>query len=397
MVSPAQYNRDGNPLRLPPTIRSCFMHPESLLAHAGYDGDSETSAVIPPIHLATTFARDTETSMPGEYFYSRASNPTRQAFESLMTGLEKGERSFAFSSGMAAAAAVFGCLYPGARVVLPSDMYFGVRKLANDHLARWGVIIDVVDMKDLDATADAIGMGCDLVWIETPSNPMVDIVDIEEISRLARDAGAVSVVDGTWTTPLIQKPLDLGAHAVVHSATKYLSGHSDVLGGVVVIGADFPWPDVLQTQQQTVGSVMDPFSAWLAMRGMRTLAVRLAAQCRNATAISEMLSTAPGVSIVHYPGLASHPGHDLAARQMAAFGGMLSFELEGGQERAMDVIKRCRIFRAATSLGGTESLIEHRASIEENSMTPEGLIRISAGIEHSDDLLHDLARALGMD
>jgi cystathionine gamma-synthase len=373
------------------------MHPESLLAHAGYDGDSETSAVIPPIHLATTFAREAESSMPGEFFYSRASNPTRQAFESLMTRLEEGEQSFAFSSGMAASAAVFACLYPGARVILPSDMYFGVRKLANDHLARWGVVLDVVDMKDLDATAEAIHAGCDLVWIETPSNPMVDIVDIAAISRLARDAGAVSVVDGTWTTPLIQKPLDLGAHAVVHSATKYLSGHSDVLGGVVVVGHDFPWPDVLKSHQQTVGSVMDPFSAWLAMRGMRTLAIRLASQCHNAMALSAMLAATQGVERVHYPGLKTHAGHELAARQMRAFGGMLSFEVEGGRDRAMEVVRRCRLFKAATSLGGTESLIEHRASIEENSTTPEGLIRVSAGIEHSEDLLHDLARALGID
>jgi cystathionine gamma-synthase len=370
------------------------MHPDTLLAHAGYAGDSETSAVVPPIHLSTTFCRDTDSSLPGAFVYSRAANPTRELFESLMAQLERGAQALAFASGMAASTAVFSCLYPGARVLLPSDLYYGVRKFAHSHLARWGVTVEAVDMKDMDATEDAIRNGCDLVWVESPSNPMVDIVDIAAVASIARNHGAVVIVDGTWTTPLIQRPLELGAHAVVHSVTKYLSGHSDVLGGVVVTGPDFPWPDVLSSHQQTAGAVLDPFSSWLAMRGLRTLAVRLTTQCRNASAIARHLTAVPRVRAVHYPGLESHPGHLLAARQMTDFGGMLSFEVEGGRRRALDIIGRCRVFKAATSLGGTESLIEHRASIEEDSPTPEGLIRISAGIEHTDDLLDDLARAM---
>lgn len=371
------------------------MKAETLLAHAGYDSDESTGSVIPPIHLSTTFQRDTAGEYAHGFVYSRAANPTRRQFEALMTQLEGGAGALAFSSGMAACSGIFSCLEPGSRVLIPEDLYYGVRKVLTDVFSRWDVEFATVDMTDLAAVEMELGARCDLVWIETPSNPMLDIVDISAVADLARRTGSTVVVDGTWTTPLLQRPLEMGAHAVVHSVTKYLSGHSDVLGGVVVTASDFPWGDRLESVHASYGAVLDPFSCWLAMRGLRTLAVRLASQCHNAFALATHLAAHQNVVAVYYPGLAFHPGHDVATRQMSAFGGMLSFEVDGDEHRARDVVNRCRVFKRATSLGGTESLIEHRASIEENSTAPGALIRVSAGIEHTDDLLHDLLHALG--
>jgi cystathionine gamma-synthase len=371
------------------------MNLATLLAHAGFDADPQTGAVVPPIHLATTFQRDADGEYSAGYAYSRASNPTRDHFEKLITELEGGDAAFAFASGMAAVNALFAMLRPGARVVLPEHLYYGVRKLAAEVYSGWGVSFVAVSMVDRESVSREIGQGCDLLWIETPSNPMVEVVDITELATLGRDAGALVAVDGTWTTPIIQKPLQMGAHIVIHSVTKYLSGHSDVLGGVAVIGHDFPEPERFRMVQQTTGGVLDPFSAWLAMRGLRTLSVRLRAQCENAMALARELAGHEAVVKVHYPGLVNHPGHHIAKRQMQAFGGMLSFEVRDA-ETALDIVRNCRVFKRATSLGGTESLIEHRASIEENSTTPPGLIRVSAGIEHTADLLDDLRNALSM-
>jgi cystathionine gamma-synthase len=370
-----------------------MIHPATLLAHAGFDADPQTGAVVPPIHLATTFQRDDAGEYSGGYVYSRAANPTREQFESLMADLEGGASALAFASGMAAVDALFRLLKPGARIILPKHLYYGVRKLATEVYSSWQVRVTAVSMVDLDEVRMAVDRGCDLLWIETPSNPMVEVVDIAKLTEIGRAAGAIVAVDGTWTTPLLQTPLSAGAHVVIHSVTKYISGHSDVLGGVAVVSDDFVDADRLRMIQQTTGSVMDPFSAWLAMRGARTLAVRIRTQCENAIAIARALAEHQAVMKVHYPGLEDHPGHEIARRQMRAFGGMLSFEVRDAAA-ALDVVNHCRVFKRATSLGGTESLIEHRASIEENSTTPGGLIRVSAGIEHASDLLDDLLRAL---
>lgn len=365
---------------------------ETLLAHAGYDPDPQTGAVIPPINLATTFER-----VPGEdprYVYTRATNPNREQFESLMARLEEGGDAMAFASGMAAISSVFQLFEPGDRVLLPDNLYYGVRKVLADVFSRWKLRYDYVDTTDLGAVEEALREPTRLLWLETPSNPLGHITDLRAISQLAHDKGAHVAVDGTFTTPLLQRPLELGADVVVHSVTKFLSGHSDVLAGVAVVkeGSELAGP--LREIQQSYGAVLDPFSAWLAMRGMRTLAVRIRTQCLNARRIADFLSEHPQVAAVHYPGLPSHPGHDTARSQMDDFGGMLSFEMKDGAEAAKEVVRRCRVFRRATSLGGTESLIEHRASIEQLSAIPDSLIRVSTGIEHIDDLLDDLSQAL---
>lgn len=365
---------------------------ETLLAHAGYDPDPQTGAVVPPLNLATTFER-----IPGEdprYIYTRAANPNREQFESLMARFEGGGEAFAFASGMAAISAVFQLLEPGDRVVLPNNLYYGVRKVLADVFSRWKLRHDFVDTTSVAAVEEALREPTRLLWLETPSNPLGHITDLRAVSRLAHENGALVAVDGTFTTPLLQRPLELGADVVVHSATKYLSGHSDVLAGVAIVKEGSDLGALLRNVQESYGAVLDPFSAWLAMRGMRTLAVRLRAQCNNARRLAEFLSEHPRVAAVHYPGLPSHPGHDIARSQMADFGGMLSFEIAGGAEDAKRVVQRCRVFRRATSLGGTESLIEHRASIEQLSSIPESLIRVSTGIEHTDDLLDDLSQAL---
>lgn len=369
---------------------------ETLLAQTGCDPDVPTGDIVSPIHLSTTFERAEDGSYPGGFSYSRADNPNRRRLEEAMAALEGGAAAAAFASGMAAVMAILQTLRPGDHVVVPDDVYHGVRHLLDDLLVPWGLRYSRADFTDPEAVRAELTAETRVVWAESPSNPLSKITDLAAIAELAHEAGSLLAVDGTWTTPLLQRPLEHGADLVMHSVTKYLAGHSDVLGGIVVSRKLDSTFERIRTHQIAAGPVMEPFSAWLAMRGMRSLPARMAVHCRNALAVARWLSDHPRVSAVHYAGLAGHPGHRIAARQMDDYGGMLSFEIEGGAREAFGVAARTKIFRRATSLGGTESLIEHRASIERApTPTPENLLRLSVGLEHVDDLTADLEAALG--
>ena len=371
------------------------MHIETLLAHTGCLDDPETGAVVAPIHLSTTFHRDGDGTYPRGYMYSRDNNPTRHLFEQTMAHIEGGTECASFSSGMAATQAVFQALSPGDHVLLPDDVYHGVSHLAQRMFAKWGLTYTHVNMTAPEQIEAHIKENTSLIWLETPSNPMLQIVDIHAISEIAKHKDIHVVVDGTWTTPFLQTPLASGADIVVHSVTKYLAGHSDVLGGVVISGSHSPLAESVREIQKSGGAVMDPFSAWLTMRGMRSLTPRLTMQCKNASGVAHYLARHASVSQVHYPGLETHPGFEIAKKQMKDFGAMLSFEVNGGAKEAFAVASKTKIFQRATSLGGTESLIEHRASIEpDTSSTPENLLRLSIGLEYIDDLLADLEAAL---
>jgi len=379
-----------------PTLFAAMPHLETILAQAGCGPDPSTGALVAPIQLSTTFERAADGSYPSGYVYSRENNPTRQQFEATMAALEGGAACAAFASGMAAAHAVMQTLAPGDHVILPDDVYHGVRHLVATLFSPWGLQYTIVDLTDLDALDGALRPETRLVWAETPSNPMLKITDLPAVAERVHAAGALLAVDSTWTTPLLQRPLDLGADLVLHAVTKYLGGHSDVLGGAVVARTHEDFFERLRAVQRAAGPVMDPFSAWLALRGMRSLAARLRLHCETARRVAAFLDARPYVARVHYPGLPGHPGHAVAARQMRDFGGMLSFEVHGTRADAMAVAARVGVFKRATSLGGTESLIEHRASVEAPpTRTPETLLRCSIGLEHADDLIADLAQALG--
>ncbi len=371
------------------------MHLETLAVHAGHAPDPTTGAVTPAIQLSTTFERAPDGTLRDAYLYTRNDNPNRHALEVCLAALEGGADAACFSSGSAAAMALCQALETGARVVAPDDAYYGTIKLMRELFARWGLELALVDMTDLAAVRRAVDGRAQLLWIETPSNPLVRVVDIQALADIGRTAGAHVVVDNTWATPVLQHPLALGAHLALHSATKYLGGHSDVLGGALVTAqVDGLWERV-RTVQATGGAVPSPFDCWLTLRGIRTLPWRLRGMTDNARRIADWLSHHPAVSAVHYPGLASHPAYALAARQMAAPGAMLSFEVKGGRDAAARVIGAVRLVTRATSLGGTESLIEHRVLVEPaGSKTPPGLLRLSVGLEHADDLIADLDAAL---
>lgn len=364
---------------------------ETIAIQAGRTIDKKIGAVMPPIHLSTTFLRDNEE----DFGYSRTDSPNRRALESCLTELEGGAAAIAFASGMAAVAGLFRALEQGDHVILPDDTYFGVRKLVTNMLVRWGLTHTMVDMTDLAAVRSAIQPATRLVWIETPSNPMLKVTDIAAVARIAHEAGAMVGVDGTWATPMLQSPLALGADYVVHSTTKYLGGHSDLTGGIVIAKEEDSFFEQIRLQQGIGGGVPSGFDCWLLLRGIRTLPYRMRGHCDNAEKISHFLADHPQVHTVHYPGLESHAGHEIAKRQMSGYGGMMSFQLVGGAEKADAVAKGTQIIARATSLGGVESLIEHRAAVEdENTKTPWDLIRLSVGLEHPDDLIEDLARAL---
>jgi len=368
---------------------------ETILAKAGAEPDPATGSVVPPIHLATTYERDAAGGYSRGFRYSRLENPTRHRLESALAELEGAPACVTFASGMAAVNAVFQCLQTGDHVILPDDVYFGIRKLATGIFGRWGLSFDLVDTTDPERVRASMRPETRLVWVETPSNPQLKITDIDAMARLAHEHGALLAVDGTWTTPYLQRPLDRGADLVMHSVTKYLSGHSDVLGGAICTG-NAGFTDRLRTLQQEAGPVLDPFSSWLALRGLRTLAVRMDRQCTTAAHLAAYLDRHPRVKRVCYPGLSSHPGHATAAKQMDAFGGMLSFLIDGSEKDAVRFASETRMFANATSLGGVESLMEHRRSIEgPESPTPPTLIRISIGLEHEEDLIEDLEQAFG--
>jgi cystathionine gamma-synthase len=372
------------------------MRIETLVVHAGRAADPATGAVSPPIHLSTNFAREADGSLPHGFLYARSENPTRKALESALAPLEGGAVALAFASGMAGTTAVFQSLAPGDHVIAPNDAYYGTAKVLREVFERWGLSSSFVDMTDTGEIERAITPRTRLVWMETPSNPTLAITDIAAVSRLAREAGALAVCDNTWATPLLQRPLDLGADAVMHATTKYLAGHGDVTGGALVLREDGALAAGLRLIQTVGGAVPSPFDCWMAHRGIRTLAYRMRGHCENAERVAAFLKAHPAVEAVHYPGLENDPGHAVAARQMTGYGGMLSARIRGGAQAALAVVSRVRLFTRATSLGGPESLIEHRASSEgPGSRTPPGLLRLSIGLEHPDDLIEDLDQALG--
>ncbi len=368
---------------------------ETLAVHAGNKVDATTGAVVAPIHLSTTFERDPDGGYSRGFMYSRNHNPNRNALEDALAALEDGAAAAAFGSGLAAVTAVFQGLQPGDHVVAPQDIYHGTANVLRHLFAKWGVTFTFVDMTDLDATRAALRPETRILWIETPSNPLLQCTDISALAEMCRGRGIHVVADNTFASPALQNPLTLGCDMVMHATTKYLGGRSDVLGGVLVTREEDTHFEAVRSAQLFGGGVPSPFDCWLVMRSLSTLPQRMAAHCRHAEAIAAYLQTHPKVCAVHYPGLPDSPFHAVAKRQMRGFGGMLSFELSEGRDAAMGVAAKVELFTRATSLGGVESLIEHRASIEgPQSVTPQGLLRVSVGLEHPDDLIDDLAQAL---
>ena len=368
---------------------------ETLAVHAGHAVDVSTGAVTEAIHLSTTFERDADGGYSRGFLYSRNHNPNRNGLEAALTALEGGAASAAFGSGLAAVTAVFQGLMPGDHVIAPVDIYHGTANVLKHLFAKWGVTASFVDMTHLDNVRKAVIPQTKIIWIETPSNPLLQCVDISAIAEIAHQHGARAIADNTFASPVLQQPLALGCDMVMHATTKYLGGRSDVLGGAVVSRLDDEHFAQLRTAQLFGGAVPSPFDCWLVMRSLPTLPYRMQAHCANAQKVAEFLQQHAKVSVVHYPGLQDNPFHAVASRQMSGFGGMLSFEVKGGKDSAMALAAHVEVFTRATSLGGVESLIEHRASIEgPDSKTPQGLLRVSVGLENADDLIEDLTSAL---
>ena len=368
---------------------------ETLAVHSGRSVDPETGAVTPPIHMSTTFERAPDGTYPRGFAYSRSGNPTRNQLEECLRDLEGGASAAAFSSGMAAIMSVFQALSPGDHVIVPQDLYHGTAQLLNVRLARWNLKTTFVDMTNIENVRGEINPATKLILIETPSNPQLKITDIAAVADLAHQHGIACICDNTWASPVLQRCLGLGADLVVHSTTKYLGGHGDVTGGMVVCAQEDDLFREIRGIQQDGGAVPSPFDCWLILRGIRTLPYRMRAHSENAARIAAFLDSHPRVAEVCYPGLESHPGHEIARRQMEMFGGMLSFRVHGGSAAAFGVAARTALFTRATSLGSYESLIEHRESIEgPGSSTPDDLLRVSVGLENPDDLIADLQQAL---
>jgi cystathionine gamma-synthase len=394
---------------------------ETLAIHAGQEPDPVTGAVVPPIYQVSTYKQDGVGGLRGGYEYSRSGNPTRTALEQCLAALEGGARALAFASGMAAEDCLIRTVCsPGDHVLIPNDAYGGTYRLFARVFTGWGLSHDVVPVADVAAVRERLAARkTAMVWVETPTNPLLGIADIRALAQAAHEAGALLVVDNTFASPYLQQPLTLGADVVVHSTTKYLGGHSDVVGGALVLAdtvladtgladtgladtglADTGLAERLAFTQNATGAVAGPFDAWLTLRGVKTLAARMDRHCRNAMRIAQMLSEHPAVAEVFYPGLASHPGHKTAQEQMRAFGGMVSFRLLAGEEAAVRTCGRTRLFTLGESLGGVESLIEHpgrmtHASVAGSALeVPGDLVRLSVGIEDCDDLLDDLRQAL---
>jgi len=369
---------------------------ETTAVHAGREPDPATGALREPIQLSTTFERGADGSYPHGYSYSRSGNPNRATLEQAVAALERGSDAVAFASGSAATLAAFTLGVPRGRIVCSSDCYHGTAKQLREILPQWGVHAEFVDTTDLGAVECALEPGASLLWVETPSNPLLRVSDLAALAELAHARGALLGCDNTFASPVLQQPFAHGADLVMHSSTKYLGGHSDVLGGIVVVREAGPVLTRLREFQSTGGGVPSPFDCWLLLRSLATLPLRVRAQSANAAAVARFLESDPRVERAHYPGLESHPGHALAARQMlGGFGAVVSMQVPGGAADALAVVSRVRLFTRATSLGGVESLIEHRASIEGPlSQTPPNLIRMSVGLEHPTDLVADLDQAL---
>ncbi len=371
------------------------MHPETKALHSTDFHDKNAAAVVPPIYLSTTYERDENHELPHGYLYTRAGNPNRQQLETALAALEGGAEALAFSSGQAATMTLFQCLKPGDHVLVPDDAYYGTPALLQDFFKSWGLTFNKVDTTNIETIESAIRSETRVIWLETPSNPQLKISDLAAIAQLAREHNVLTVCDNTWATPVLQQPLDLGCDVVMHSTTKYLGGHSDALSGALIFKEKSELSERARQIQVLGGAVPSPFDCWLVARGIKTLVVRVRQQAANAQRLAEFLVHHPGIERVHYPGLLSHPGHEIAQSQMASGGGMLSVQVRGGMEEALSFMKRLELFTVATSLGGVESLIEHRASTEgPDSLTPPNLLRISVGLEHADDLIEDLGQAL---
>ena len=374
---------------------------ETLAIHAGQEPDPQTGAVVPPIYQVSTYKQDGVGGLRDGYEYSRSANPTRHALEECLAALEGGRRALAFASGMAAEDCLLRAVCaPGDHVVIPDDAYGGTYRLMARVFADWAVSYRPVPISDIAAVRDALAeRPARVLWAETPTNPLLSIADIAALADVAHQAGALLVVDNTFASPYLQQPLALGADAVVHSTTKYLGGHSDVVGGAVVV-AEPALGERLAFLQNATGAVAGPFDAWLTLRGVRTLAIRMDQHCRNAARVADMLASHPAVTQVLYPGLPAHPGHEVAAKQMRDFGGMVSFRVRGGAEAAVAACGRTRLFTLGESLGGVESLVEHPGRMTHSSAAgsplevPDDLIRLSVGIETGEDLLEDLRQAL---
>lgn len=368
------------------------MHFDTKAIHAGQHVDAETGAVAPPLHLSTTFERGEAGDTPRGFSYVRDGNPTQSRLEEALAAIDSAEAALAFGSGMAAGAALLQSLPRGSHVLLPDDCYYGIRAIAEEYFERWGLTFEAIAMEDLERVAQSRAT---VIWAESPSNPLLKVVDIAKLAELAHANGALLVVDGTFATPALQRPLELGADVVLHSTTKYLGGHTDVQGGALAFKSRDALFEATAHARKITGGVASPFNSWLVLRGIRTLSVRMRVHSENAMAIARFLASHPRVEAVFYPGLESHPRHDVAKKQMSAFGGMLSFLVRGSRAEALAVTTRTNLFTRATSLGGVESLIEHRNSSEgEGSRTAENLLRVSVGLEHVGDLVADLGRAL---
>ncbi|MBV8905751.1 MAG: PLP-dependent transferase, partial [Acidobacteriia bacterium] len=349
-----------------------------------------------PIHLSATFERAPDGNYPLGFSYSREGNPNRLMLERCLADLEGGKEALVFSSGLAVATAVVQGLEPGDHILAPDDVYWGLREVIGGVFGKWELETSYIDMTDLDSVRAALRTNTRLLWLETPSNPLMKITGLAAIASLAREhPKVITICDSTFTTPCLQRPLDCGIDMVTHSTTKYISGHSDVVGGVLITRHDNYLFERCRRSQRFGGAVPSPFDCWLTMRGIETLPYRMRAHSENALRIAQCLSGHRKVEAVHYPGLPAHSGQEMAARQMSAFSGMLSFQVRGGEEAAKAVAARCRLIIRATSLGGAHSLIEHRASVEgPRTRTPRNLLRLSVGLEHPDDLLADLLQAL---
>ncbi|GAA0949429.1 cystathionine gamma-synthase [Nonomuraea longicatena] len=374
---------------------------ETLAIHAGQEPDPVTGAVVPPIYATSTYKQDGVGGLRSGYEYSRSANPTRTALEEAMAAVEAGARGLAFASGLAAEDTLLRTVCrPQDHVIIPNDAYGGTYRLFSKVHERWGLHYDPVPLGDLDAVAAAMTQKTRVIWVETPTNPLLGIADIAGLAQLAHDNDALLVVDNTFASPYLQRPLELGADVVVHSTTKYVGGHSDVVGGALV-AASAELGDELAYHQNAMGAVAGPFDAWLTLRGLKTLGVRMDRHCDNAERIVDLLLAHPKVTEVLYPGLPGHPGHEVAAKQMKRFGGMVSFRVAGGEEEAVAICDRTTLFTLGESLGGVESLIEHPGRMTHASAAgsplevPADLVRLSVGIETVDDLLADLSRALG--
>ncbi len=370
------------------------MRLETIAVRAGAEVDPSTGAVAPPIHLSTTFEHGPAAEAIHGFLYIREKNPTQSRLEGAMRQLEGGVAALVFSSGMAAAAALLQTLGAGSHVIFSDDIYIDVRNLVRDFLPAWRIESSVADLQKLEELKGAIRPNTKLIWAETPSNPLMKVLDIGAIGRIAREAGAQFIVDNTFATPILQRPLSLGADVALHSTTKYCGGHSDVQGGCLVVKTRELF-DKLFHVRELLGAVASPFNSWLILRGLRSLPCRMEKHSANAAAVAKALAACPAVEAVYYPGLPSHPGHEIAKRQMQNFGGMLSFLVRGGREETLRVASRVKLLVNATSLGGVETLLEHRASSEgKASRAPQNLLRMSVGLEHPDDLIEDLMQAL---